>query len=64
MGAMASKITSLFTQQFIKEQMKENIKNPRHWPLRVIGEFPAQMASNAENVFIRWRHHAIPGFVV
>ena len=22
------------------------------------GEFPAQMASNAENVIIRWRHHA------
>ena len=22
------------------------------------GEFPAQMASNAENVFIWWRHHA------
>ena len=24
----------------------------------VTGEFPAQMASNAENVFIWWRHHA------
>ena len=23
------------------------------------GEFPAQMVSNAENVFIWWRHHAI-----
>ena len=23
----------------------------------VIGEFPAQMASNAENIFIWWRHH-------
>ena len=23
----------------------------------VTGEFPAQMASNAENVFIWWRHH-------
>ena len=23
------------------------------------GEFPAQMASNAENVSIRWRHHAL-----
>ena len=36
-------------------QIKENIKVPRHWPL--CGEFPAQMASNAENVSIRWRHH-------
>ena len=25
------------------------------------GEFPAQMASNAENVSIWWRHHASPG---
>ena len=25
----------------------------------VTGEFPAQMASNAENVAIWWRHHAI-----
>ena len=25
----------------------------------VTGEFPAQMASNAENVSIRWRHHVI-----
>ena len=32
-----------------------NIKAPRHWPL--CGEFPAQMASNAENVSIWWRHH-------
>ena len=32
-------------------QIKENIKAPRH------GEFPAQMASYAENVSIWWRHH-------
>ena len=25
----------------------------------VTGEFPAQLASNAENVFIWWRHHVI-----
>ena len=24
------------------------------------GEFPAEMASNAENVFIWWRHHELP----
>ena len=24
---------------------------------QVTGEFPAQMASNAENVSISWRHH-------
>ena len=51
----------LFTQPFIQAQIKENIK------LRVTGlcagtssvtcDFPAQMASNAENVSIWWRHH-------
>ena len=28
------------------------------WNSPVIGEFPAQRASNAENVSIWWRHHA------
>ena len=41
--------------------MTENMKAPRHWPLcgEFIGtdEFPAQRASNAENVPIWWRHH-------
>ena len=51
------------TQPFIQAQIKENIK------LRVTslcggnspvtGEFPAQIASNAENVPIWWRHHVI-----
>ena len=27
----------------------------------VTGEFPAQMANNAENVSIWWRHHVIDG---
>ena len=47
--------------------MKENIKAPRHWPLcgefTGTGEFPAQRASNAENVSIWWRHHDKPVFV-
>ena len=38
----------LFTQPFVPAQIKENIKAPRHWPLR--GEFPAQRASKSENV--------------
>ena len=39
-------------------QVKENIKAPRHWPLwPVTGEFPAQKASDAENIPIWWRHH-------
>ena len=44
-------------------QIKENIKALRHWPLRQEftgpGEFPAQMASNAENVSIWWRHQVV-----
>ena len=32
-----SAASRLFTQQFIQAQIKENIKAPRHWPLR--GEF-------------------------
>ena len=47
----------------LKVRIKENIKAPRHWPLwgnsSVSGEFPAQRASNAENVSIWWRHHYI-----
>ena len=50
MGAIGSQITSLtITQPFIQTQIKENVP----------GEFPAQMASNAENVSIWWRHHAL-----
>ena len=41
----------MFTEAFIQTQFKEDIKAPRP------GEFPAQMASNAENVSIWWRHH-------
>ena len=29
------------------------------WGIHRSGEFPAQMASNAENVSIWWRHHDI-----
>ena len=62
---MASQITSLtiIYWTFIRVQIKENIK------LRVTGlcaenspgtgEFPAQMASNAESVYIWWRHHGV-----
>ena len=53
--------SQLFTQPFIQTQIKDNIKALRHWPLCGVspgtGEFPAQMASNTENVSIWWRHH-------
>ena len=60
---IAQKHFGLIIRPFIQTQIKENIKAPRHWPL--CGEFtgdrwiPAQMASNAENVSIWWRHHVL-----
>ena len=58
---LKSPASRLFTQSFIQTQMTENIKAPRHWPLcwefTGTGEFPAQKASNAENVSIWWPHH-------
>ena len=60
---LESPASRLFTQSLIQAQIKENIKVPRHWPLcrefTGTGEFPAQRASNAENVSIWWRHHAL-----
>ena len=62
MGSMASQITSLtsVTQPFIRAQIKKPIKGPRHWPL--CGEFPTEMACNAENVSIWWRNHVMLWF--
>ena len=60
MGAIASQITSLtIVYSTFYSDADKNIKAPRHWPLcgEFTGEFPAQMASNAENVSIWWRHH-------
>ena len=52
--SLKSPASRLFTQPFIRAQIKENINAPRHWPLyrgefTGAGEFPAQMTSNAEN---------------
>ena len=63
MGTVASQITSLTIvySTVIQTEIKENIKAPCHWSLcgefTGICEFPAQWASNAENVSIWWRHH-------
>ena len=66
MGAIASQITSL-TIIYSTVYSDADEKNPSK--LRVTGlcagnapgtgEFPAQVASNAENVSIWWRHHGI-----
>ena len=59
-GVSNHQLHDLFTQPCIRAQINENMKVPRHWPLRgeFTGEFPAQRVSNAENVSIWWRHHA------
>ena len=37
---LISPASRLFTQPFIQEQIKENIKAPRYWPLRGIHRWP------------------------
>ena len=51
-----------FLNRLFRRRLKKASKAPRHWPLCAgnspgTGEFPAQMASNAENVSIWWRQH-------
>ena len=60
---MTSPAPRLFTRQFIRAQLiSKKASNFRVTGLYAgnspgTGEFPAQMASNAENVSIWWRHH-------
>ena len=62
MGPMASQNTSPAIEAQIKENTKLRVTDhcARNSPLT--GEFPAQRASNAENVSIWWRHHAHRAF--
>ena len=64
MGTMASQITSITIvystvyRAQIKEKHQSYASLAFVWGIhRGNGEFPAQMASNAENVSIWWRHH-------
>ena len=59
---LKSPASRLFTQPFIRAQIKEKKSKLRVPGLcegnsPVIGEFTAQMASDAENISIWWRHH-------
>ena len=57
MGAIASQITSLtivYSPVYSGADQREHESSAS---LAFTGEFPAQMASNAENVSIWWRHH-------
>ena len=65
MGAIASQITSLTIVDSTVYSSADQRKHQSSASLAicagnspVTGEFPAQMASNAENVSIWWRHHA------
>ena len=48
--------------RLFKVQIKENIKLRVTGICAMTGEFPAQRASNAENVFIWWRNHGNKSF--
>ena len=56
-GSMASQITSLTIVYSAVHSGADQRKNQSSASLALGGEFPAQMASNAENVSIWWRHH-------
>ena len=60
---LKSPASRLFTQPFIRAQIKKTSKLIVTGFCAVnspgTGEFPAQMTSNAENVSISWRHHAM-----
>ena len=60
---LKSSASRLFTQPFIQAQMKEKSKlrviDLCAGNSRVTGEFPAQMATNAGNVFIWWCHQVL-----
>ena len=64
MSTIASQITSL---TIVYSTIYSGADQSKHqssaslafvWGIHRAGEFPAQMASNAENVPIWWRHHA------
>ena len=59
MGAMASQITSFTIDYSTIYSGADQRKHQSSASLPVSGEFPAQMASNAENVSIRWRYHVV-----
>ena len=70
MGSIASQITSL---TIVYSIVYSDADQRKHQKLRVTGfcegnspgtgEFPAQMASNVENVSIWWRHHVADEYI-
>ena len=61
MGAIASQITSLISVYSTIYSGAHQRKHQSSLSLAFVpGEFPAQMANNADNVSIWWRHHMKP----
>ena len=58
MGEMASQITSRPIVYLIVYSGADQRKHQSSASLAFVREFPAQMATNAENASIWWRHHA------
>ena len=61
MDTIASQITSLtivYSTVYSEKTSKLRVTGLCVGKSPETGEFPAQMASNAENVSIWWRHHA------
>ena len=59
MGAMASQITALTIVYSTVYSGADQRKHQSSGNSPGTDEFPAQMASNAENVSIWWRHHVV-----
>ena len=63
MGAVASQITSLtivYSTVYSDADQRKQQSSASLAFVPVPGEFPAQRASNAENVSIWWRRHFVP----
>ena len=64
MDAMAFQITSLTIVYWTVYSGEDQRKHQSSASLAFFpGELPAQMASNAENVSIRWRHHEMNSYI-
>ena len=57
MGTMESRITSITNVYSTVYSGVDQRKHQSSVSLVVTGEFPGQGPSNAENIFIWWRHH-------
>ena len=68
MGAIASQVTNLtivystvYSDADQRKHKKFRVTGLCAWNSPGTGEFPAQMASNAEDASIWWRHHGKRG---